>query len=272
MDNTFGTNQNHSNQIYFSSLSTCSNWSYVSNSSGVESLNESVDVQFDYDLNDNNETLNDSNLNSANAKIKSQSLDSLMESEVFLNESIEVENLDSNNRSNSVVQSQLTNFSGNEASSSLNSQINFNLAADNCRQFREDDHQNSTNIQLWQFLLEMLQDKRYRHIIKWLSNSAEAKASSFSVDNEFVICDPKEVAKRWSLRSNRPLNYKKFCRALRYYYNKNKILKKTAGKKNQYCFLINIQPYLLSIINNISALESHQLVYDNTNKKYFNLL
>lgn len=212
--------------LYSSSVSSHSNWSYLSRSSGFESQSESID--FDYDL----LCSNASNV----TQPESKSLDSLMESDVF-NE----------------------NLSLNEE----NQNENVNIIEE------------GGNIQLWQFLLELLEDRRFKNLIRWtwseMVNDQKAKyscslsstpSSSFSStesdlyrDNEFVINDPKELAKRWATRVNKPfMNYNKFSRTLRYYYNKKKILKKTAGKPNTFYFLINIQPYL----NVIHARQQHQ--------------
>ena len=46
------------------------------------------------------------------------------------------------------------------------------------------------------------------------------------------MTDPDEVARRWGIRKNKPkMNYEKLSRGLRYYYDKNIILK-TAGKRS----------------------------------------
>lgn len=99
----------------------------------------------------------------------------------------------------------------------------------------------ATNIKLWEFLIEILEDKRFRTIIKWT-------ASHFDQfhDNEFNLIDPREVARLYAIRSNRPfsLSYNKFNRILRSYYNKKKILQKINGKSNTFSFKFNILPYL----------------------------
>ena len=132
----------------------------------------------------------------------------------------------------------------------------------------EQNNQNGSQqaVELWQFLLELLEDRRGLSIIHWVSNSSSAAASGDQPastqqtketattstaslhDNEFVILDPIEVSKRWALRRNKPFTtYKKFNRILRSYYNKKKILHKTAGKANAFAFQINVQPYLNQI-------------------------
>ncbi|CAK8677839.1 unnamed protein product [Clavelina lepadiformis] len=83
----------------------------------------------------------------------------------------------------------------------------------------------SRQVQLWHFILELLQDEQYRDIIAWQGEYGE-----------FVIKDPDEVAKLWGMRKCKPhMNYDKLSRALRYYYNK-RILYKTKGKRFTYQF------------------------------------
>ena len=88
-------------------------------------------------------------------------------------------------------------------------------------------------IQLWQFLLELLCNKSCQSIICWTGAGWE-----------FRMIDPDEVATRWGLRKNKPkMNYEKMSRGLRYYYDKN-ILVKTAGKRYIYKFVCDIQGLL----------------------------
>jgi len=88
-------------------------------------------------------------------------------------------------------------------------------------------------IQLWQFLLELLTDKTCQNFITWTGNGWE-----------FKMTDPDEVARRWGLRKNKPkMNYEKLSRGLRYYYDKNIILK-TAGKRYVYIFVCDLQGLL----------------------------
>ncbi|CAF0944422.1 unnamed protein product [Brachionus calyciflorus] len=84
--------------------------------------------------------------------------------------------------------------------------------------------------------------KRFRNLIRWTSDSMNETYH----DNEFIILDPLEVAKRFAIRRNKPfsLNYHKFNRILRYYYNKKKILNKINGKPNTFSFRIDITPYV----------------------------
>jgi Ets-domain len=85
-------------------------------------------------------------------------------------------------------------------------------------------------IQLWQFLLELLTDKTCQSFIAWTGDGWE-----------FKMMDPDEVARRWGNRKNKPkMNYEKLSRGLRYYYDKNIILK-TAGKRYVYRFICDLQ-------------------------------
>ncbi|XP_018582542.2 fli-1 proto-oncogene, ETS transcription factor-related sequence isoform X1 [Scleropages formosus] len=83
----------------------------------------------------------------------------------------------------------------------------------------------SGQIQLWQFLLELLSDSANAPIITWEGSNGE-----------FKMTDPDEVAKRWGERKSKPnMNYDKLSRALRYYYDKN-IMTKVHGKRYAYKF------------------------------------
>ncbi|KYN13422.1 DNA-binding protein D-ETS-3 [Trachymyrmex cornetzi] len=69
----------------------------------------------------------------------------------------------------------------------------------------------SGQIQLWQFLLELLSDSSNAACITWEGTNGE-----------FKLTDPDEVARRWGERKSKPnMNYDKLSRALRYYYDKN---------------------------------------------------
>jgi hypothetical protein len=94
-------------------------------------------------------------------------------------------------------------------------------------------YQRSGRIQLWQFLLEMLSDTNNQSLIAWVNE-----------EWEFKLHDPDEVARRWGIRKNKPkMNYEKLSRGLRYYYDKNIILK-TAGKRYLYRFVCDLQGLL----------------------------
>ncbi|KAK3577331.1 hypothetical protein CHS0354_008425 [Potamilus streckersoni] len=84
-------------------------------------------------------------------------------------------------------------------------------------------------VQLWQFLLQLLTDHRYKNIIRWTGD-----------EFEFQLSDPDEVARLWGIHKNKPqMNYEKLSRGLRYYYDKN-VIKKTSGKKYVYRFVCDI--------------------------------
>ncbi|XP_021111906.1 transcriptional regulator ERG isoform X5 [Heterocephalus glaber] len=83
----------------------------------------------------------------------------------------------------------------------------------------------SGQIQLWQFLLELLSDSSNSSCITWEGTNGE-----------FKMTDPDEVARRWGERKSKPnMNYDKLSRALRYYYDKN-IMTKVHGKRYAYKF------------------------------------
>ncbi|XP_075699627.1 ETS translocation variant 3-like protein [Rhinoderma darwinii] len=92
--------------------------------------------------------------------------------------------------------------------------------------YKAESSPGSRQIQLWHFILELLQKEEYRHVIAWQQGEY----------GEFVIKDPDEVARLWGRRKCKPqMNYDKLSRALRYYYNK-RILHKTKGKRFTYKF------------------------------------
>ena len=82
---------------------------------------------------------------------------------------------------------------------------------------------NNGQIQLWQFLLELLTDKDYIEIIHWVGD-----------DGEFKLNSPEIVAQLWGQRKNKPtMNYEKLSRALRYYYDGDMISKVVDQSTNQ---------------------------------------
>ena len=65
---------------------------------------------------------------------------------------------------------------------------------------------NNGQIQLWQFLLELLTDKDSRDCISWVGE-----------EGEFKLNQPELVAQKWGQRKNKPtMNYEKLSRALRF--------------------------------------------------------
>uniref|UniRef100_A0A3B4B395 ETS domain-containing protein n=1 Tax=Periophthalmus magnuspinnatus TaxID=409849 RepID=A0A3B4B395_9GOBI len=90
--------------------------------------------------------------------------------------------------------------------------------------YKPESSPGSRQIQLWHFILELLQKEEYQGVIAWQGDYGE-----------FVIKDPDEVARLWGIRKCKPhMNYDKLSRAL-YYYNK-RILHKTKGKRFTYKF------------------------------------
>ncbi|KAF7259135.1 hypothetical protein EG68_03666 [Paragonimus skrjabini miyazakii] len=88
-------------------------------------------------------------------------------------------------------------------------------------------------IQLWQFLLEELQNPEAKDYISWTGQGAE-----------FKLKEPNQVAKRWGARKNKPkMNYEKLSRGLRYYYDK-RIIQKVSGKRYVYRFTQNVDDLL----------------------------
>lgn len=78
---------------------------------------------------------------------------------------------------------------------------------------------NNGQVQLWQFLLELLTDRNSRDAISWMG-----------VEGEFKLNNPEMVAQLWGERKNKPhMNYEKLSRALRYYYDGDMICKVRAG-------------------------------------------
>uniref|UniRef100_A0A8B9DWI7 GA-binding protein alpha chain n=1 Tax=Anser cygnoides TaxID=8845 RepID=A0A8B9DWI7_ANSCY len=89
---------------------------------------------------------------------------------------------------------------------------------------------NNGQIQLWQFLLELLTDKDARDCISWVGD-----------EGEFKLNQPELVAQKWGQRKNKPtMNYEKLSRALRYYYDGDMICK-VQGKRFVYKFVCDLK-------------------------------
>lgn len=84
------------------------------------------------------------------------------------------------------------------------------------------------SLQLWQFLLRLLESKPNNgDIIEWTRRSSA----------EFKLLNPEEVARLWGISKNRPtMNYDKLSRSLRYYYERG-IMEKVAGERYVYRFI-----------------------------------
>jgi len=89
---------------------------------------------------------------------------------------------------------------------------------------------NNGQIQLWQFLLELLTDKEHRGVIQWLGS-----------EGEFKLIKPEMVAQLWGARKNKPkMNYEKMSRSLRYYYDGD-MISKVHGKRFVYKFVCDLK-------------------------------
>ena len=89
---------------------------------------------------------------------------------------------------------------------------------------------NNGQVQLWQFLLELLTEKDYRVMIHWVGD-----------DGEFKLEHPESVAQLWGTRKNKPnMNYEKLSRALRYYYEGD-MINKVQGKRFVYKFVCDLK-------------------------------
>ena len=89
---------------------------------------------------------------------------------------------------------------------------------------------NNGQVQLWQFLLELLTDADNRDSIQWQGE-----------EGEFKLVQPEVVAQLWGQRKNKPnMNYEKLSRALRYYYDGDMIAK-VHGKRFVYKFVCDLK-------------------------------
>ncbi|XP_077993728.1 ETS translocation variant 1-like isoform X1 [Glandiceps talaboti] len=87
-------------------------------------------------------------------------------------------------------------------------------------------YQRRGSLQLWQFLVALLEDPSNANFIAWTGRGLE-----------FKLIEPEEVARRWGIQKNRPaMNYDKLSRSLRYYYEKG-IMQKVAGERYVYKFV-----------------------------------
>ncbi|XP_054262841.1 DNA-binding protein Ets97D isoform X1 [Macrosteles quadrilineatus] len=105
---------------------------------------------------------------------------------------------------------------------------------------------NNGQVQLWQFLLDLLTDKNHRECIQWLG-----------AEGEFKLKEPERVAQLWGMRKNKPnMNYEKLSRALRYYYDGDMIAK-VHGKRFVYKFVCDLKHLM-----GYSAYELNRLVIE----------
>ncbi|XP_075988868.1 DNA-binding protein Ets97D isoform X1 [Anticarsia gemmatalis] len=114
---------------------------------------------------------------------------------------------------------------------------------------------NNGQIQLWQFLLELLTSAEYFHIIRWHGN-----------EGEFKLLEPERVARLWGARKHKPaMNYEKLSRALRYYYDGDMIAK-VSGKRFVYKFVCDLRQLLGYGAGELAELvkEVHESIKGNT--------
>ncbi|ELK33974.1 PREDICTED: GA-binding protein alpha chain [Myotis davidii] len=110
---------------------------------------------------------------------------------------------------------------------------------------------NNGQIQLWQFLLELLTDKDARDCISWVGD-----------EGEFKLNQPELVAQKWGQWKNKPtMNYEKLSRALRYYYDGD-VICKVQGKRFVYKFVCDLKTVI-----GYSAAELNRLVTECEQKK-----
>jgi len=104
---------------------------------------------------------------------------------------------------------------------------------------------NNGQVQLWQFLLEMLTDKAQRDVIHWIGDQGE-----------FKLENPEMVARLWGTRKNKPnMNYEKLSRALRYYYDGD-MISKVGGKRFVYKFVCDLKQLIGYSASELNALVS----------------
>ncbi|KAK2709323.1 DNA-binding protein Ets97D-like isoform X2 [Artemia franciscana] len=94
----------------------------------------------------------------------------------------------------------------------------------------------SSQVQLWQFLLDLLTSWEHRWAITWVPDKG--------CEGEFILLDPERVAELWGSKKNKPnMNYEKLSRALRYYYEGDMITK-VPNKRFVYKFVCDLKQLL----------------------------
>ncbi|XP_022250753.1 uncharacterized protein LOC106466950 [Limulus polyphemus] len=125
-------------------------------------------------------------------------------------------------------------------------------------QARTTQCQRRGSLQLWQFLIGLLDDPANSAFIAWTGRGME-----------FKLIEPEEVARRWGLQKNRPaMNYDKLSRSLRYYYEKG-IMQKVTGERYVYKFICDPE-----ILYNLAFKDNHkQTKYDleDSNENYYSV-
>lgn len=75
------------------------------------------------------------------------------------------------------------------------------------------------DVEIWQFLLNLLTDSEYQNVIEWIDN-----------EGTFKIIKPSTVSIMWGLvKNNWRMDYNKMAAALRYHYGKG-IIEQAKGK------------------------------------------
>ncbi|CAH0712996.1 unnamed protein product, partial [Brenthis ino] len=117
---------------------------------------------------------------------------------------------------------------------------------------------NNGQIQLWQFLLELLTSAEYFDVIRW-----------HGTEGEFKLLEPERVARLWGKRKHKPaMNYEKLSRALRYYYDGDMIAK-VAGKRFVYKFVCDLRQLLGYGADELAKLVKE--VYDTISEENLNI-
>lgn len=89
-------------------------------------------------------------------------------------------------------------------------------------------------VKLWQFILQLLTSEKHTSDVCWTHQQPF----------EFKILNPENVARLWGeTKGKSKMDYEKFSRGIRYYYDKN-IISKTAGKRYVYTFVCDIERIL----------------------------
>ncbi|XP_072282389.1 transcription factor ETV7-like [Pyxicephalus adspersus] len=110
---------------------------------------------------------------------------------------------------------------------------------------------------LWDYLYQLLDDKRYEPYIKWEDKELRV----------FRVVDPNKLAALWGNHKNRPnMTYEKMSRAMRQYYKIN-LLKKESGQKLTFRFLRSPKERLtsekLQQLEANDALDSNDVIDNN---------
>ncbi|XP_076457423.1 retroviral integration site protein Fli-1 homolog [Babylonia areolata] len=128
-------------------------------------------------------------------------------------------------------------------------------------------------LQLWQFLLELLTERSNETCIRWEEEGGGGGAGGgagggLEGEGLFTLTDPEEVARRWGCRRNKPrMTYDKVSRALRYYYDRQ-ILQKIKGRRYTYRFNFDTLRRLQTNQSNGSSSSSSSSISNNNNNNH----